>query len=70
MTIGSGLGAPLAGFAADRCGPGAAYLAAGAVGIGLAIVAAGMTLAYGSARGQHASVRNTGAPVPADTLVD
>ncbi len=55
MTIGSGLGAPLAGFATDRWGPGAGYVAAGAVGIGLAALAGGMALAFAGRR-----VRPTG----------
>jgi MFS family permease len=85
MTIGSGLGAPLAGFATDRWGPGAGYVAAGAVGIGLAALAGGIALSFAGRRtrparpapgdGGHdassgAGERNTGAPVRADTLVD
>jgi MFS family permease len=67
ITTGSGLGAPLAGFAADRSGPPAAYLASGAAGMGLALVAGVLTLLFAR---RSRPARNTGARVPADTLVD
>jgi predicted MFS family arabinose efflux permease len=50
MTLGSGAGAPLAGLAADRTGAAGGYLAAGLAGIGLAVLALGLTAAYGSGR--------------------
>jgi predicted MFS family arabinose efflux permease len=74
MTAGSGLGAPLAGFAADRAGASAGYVASGAVGIGLALLALGLSAAYrsppGSRAGTSGPARNTSARVPADTLTD
>jgi MFS family permease len=47
MTIGSGAGAPLAGFAADHYGASGGYLAAGVAGVGLALLALGLTAAFG-----------------------
>ncbi len=74
MTAGSGLGAPLAGFAADHGGAAAGYLAAGAVGAGLALIALALTSAYrpkgDSGPAGTEAARNTGARVPADTLTD
>jgi MFS family permease len=74
MTAGSGLGAPLAGFAADHGGAAWGYLAAGAVGAGLALIALALTSAYGAKGGSAPAgtepARNTGARVPADSLTD
>jgi MFS family permease len=61
MTIGSGAGAPLAGFAADRSGAAGGYLASGVAGIGLALLALGLTAAYGSGRRTR---RGAAAPAP------
>jgi MFS family permease len=57
MTIGSGAGAPLAGFAADHYGASGGYLAAGVAGVGLALLALGLTAAFG------VGIRVGGAPV-------
>jgi MFS family permease len=46
MTLGSGLGAPLAGYAADHGGAGTGYIAAGLAGIGLAIVALSISAVF------------------------
>jgi predicted MFS family arabinose efflux permease len=59
MTLGSGLGAPLAGFAADHGGPGSGYVVAGLAGVGLALVA--LALAGATRR------RRSGLPEPPAT---
>jgi MFS family permease len=79
MTAGSGLGAPLAGFAADRAGAGSGFVVAGLVGAALAVVALVLTgvfrvtprrpLAHGPA-GPAPAPRNTEPRLPADSLVD
>jgi predicted MFS family arabinose efflux permease len=79
MTAGSGLGAPLGGFAADRAGAGAGFVVAGLVGAALAVVALALTGAFrptpgrspeGGRRGPAPAARNTEPRLPADTLVD
>jgi MFS family permease len=69
MTVGSGIGAPLAGFAADRWGAGGGYVAAGVAGVVLAVLAGALTLGAAGRRSE-APPRNTGVRVPADTLTD
>jgi predicted MFS family arabinose efflux permease len=84
MTVGSGLGAPLAGFAVDHRGAAAGYLISGVVGLALAGVALLLTQAFGAgpssgpsdrpraAVGDRAEgfARNTDGLLPADTLTD
>ncbi len=79
MTAGSGLGAPLAGFAADRGGAGSGFVVAGLVGAALALAALVLTAALGSTRRpsgrsgrphRTAPARNTDRRLPADSLVD
>jgi predicted MFS family arabinose efflux permease len=71
MTIGSGLGAPLAGFAVDRSGPAAGYLLSGAVAAVLAVLALLLTQVFGSGgTPSRPPSRNTEARLPADTLTD
>jgi MFS family permease len=71
MTIGSGAGAPLAGFAADHFGPSGGYVAAGLAGLGLALVALALMAAFGRGiRLGDGAERNTGSRVAADTLTD
>ena len=69
MTIGSGIGAPLAGYSADRWGASGGYVSAGVAGAALAVLALALSLA-GSGGRPRAVARNTGARVPADSLTD
>jgi MFS family permease len=72
MTVGSGIGAPLAGWAADRSGATGGYVAAGVAGLGLAVLALGLTAVFGRGVrvGSEAPPRNTPVAVGADTLTD
>jgi predicted MFS family arabinose efflux permease len=78
MTAGSGLGAPLAGIAADRAGAGSGFVLAGLVGAALALVALVLTRVFrssprspgGRRSGSAPAPRNTEPRRPADSLVD